>query len=289
MAVEQCFFDASQRVKPRPWDGRTIYPSAVEVKYDGRRLAIVRGRTRSWAFERSQTSEVLEDLAWFAPIHMALSLMPSCSALDGELWVKDGRATDVVTAIKNRDRRLRYQPFAVPWWDGKRSPCKTFNERDTYLKLAGFDAPARVITPRMRVEKEDRDFLLGVCESRNVEGLVMKTTPNLLWWKIKRVETVDAFVVGWTPGLGKHEGRIGALEVAVMRDGNFVPVASVGKGGDDQWRDLSPTCLLGRVMELSHEGVQAGGRLKFSSFLRWRDDKVDSDCDWSQIERAREG
>lgn len=286
--AESCFFDASQRMKPKPWDGRKIYPGAIEIKYDGRRLAIVKGYTRKWAFERMQTSEILDQLFWFEPIRQALELMPKNSAIDGELIVEGGRATDVVTAIQTESKSLRYCPFSIPWWGGRRNPCLGFDVQDEWLTGVGLDAPDRIsiATP---LDEGHRVTLLALCDELNIEGLVFKTTPNLAWWKLKRVETVDAFVVGWTPGLGKHAGKIGALEVAVFRDDIPTVVASVGKGGDDQWRESDPDALMNRVMEITHEGVQSGGRLKFSSFLRWRDDKLFLECGWDQIERARLG
>lgn len=291
--AEICFFDVQSRIKPKPWDGRLICPRVVEHKFDGRRVTIVKGKTRVWNLERKQTSEI-EDLSFVSEVRRALAWMPPMSAIDGELYVTNKRATEVVTAINARAENLRFQPFAVPWWDGRPQRHQTFEEQDALLTTAlGFELPTRSFPlckiPHKLEGDDAKQKLLHYCMVMQIEGLVFKTTPQAGWWKIKPVETIDCVVVGTKPGLGKHAGRHGALEVALRRNGEWITVASVGKGCDEQWRDLPGACVMFRVVEVSHEGVQAGGKLKFSSFVRWRDDKPMEDCTWDQIETAREG
>ena len=288
--IETCFFDVSMQTKPKPWDGRDIYPRRIEHKLDGRCVTIVKGKTRHWVVERNLASDISEKLQWFKQLSDAIKDMPSMSVVSGELHVDGGLASGVMTAVNNRSSRLMFTPFSIPVWRGDSSFGSSFEDRDAALKSIGMSPPKRCsIIHRMRIKKEDKEELLRYCEENSLEGLVMKTNQRVGWWKLKRVETVDTVVIGTKPGTGKHRGKIGALQVGLFNGTELVEVASVGKGRDDQWRDMSPRDVIGRVVEVSHEGVQAKGMLKFSSFVRWRDDKSPEMCLMSQLDSAKKG
>lgn len=84
--------------------------------------------------------------------------------------------------------------------------------------------------------------------------------------KIKPTTTLDLEVVGTTPGLGKHAGKIGAL---VCR-GTFGQV-SVGTGLSD-W-DRLRTDFVGRVIEVGCLGVNPSGVPREPRYIRDRPDK----------------
>ena len=54
------------------------------------------------------------------------------------------------------------------------------------------------------------------------------------WRKIKHVRTQDVVVVGWRPGGGRRDGRIGALLVAVNGPAGLVYAGRVGTGFTDR-------------------------------------------------------
>jgi ATP-dependent DNA ligase len=91
------------------------------------------------------------------------------------------------------------------------------------------------------------------------------------------------------PGKGKNAGRHGSLVVGLYtKAGHLRAVAQVGKGNDAEWRDKPISSLLGKVVEVSHEGVQAKGMLKFSCFERFREDKRAEDCTMDQLDLQQE-
>jgi ATP-dependent DNA ligase len=113
------------------------------------------------------------------------------------------------------------------------------------------------------------------------EGVILKNPfaeykpgkrPANNWYKVKKYETMDVVVTGYTAGKGKYEDMIGAIEFEV--GGKTVRCS----GMDDQTRyeiTLAPGHYLHRVMEIRYFGKvgQDGEGLRFPQFLRWRPDK----------------
>ena len=286
-----------ERPKPRDWDGRPLGPGIlIEEKHDGHRLTIVKrpnGDVEAWP--RKAHLSVASELAWHEELWARIWALPPATALDGELSVDGLRADQVTSVLKSRAPRpseLTFTPFAVPWWCGADLRLSSFAVRDAWIRECGFEPPRRL--PAVGEVTPERLRVLAVeCE---IEGFVLKQQHWSGWWKVKRVRTADCVVTGTVPGKGKHAGRHGALTVALRKrsfdqpkgwaptgDYALVEVASVGKGGDDQWRDLPERKLLGRVCEVSYEGTQSRGRLKFSAFVRWRDDKPAEECTMDQV------
>jgi hypothetical protein len=104
------------------------------------------------------------------------------------------------------------------------------------------------------------------------------------WYKIKKFDTYEAYVTGFDPGQGKYEGLIGAI-VATTQDGVTIRCS----GMDDAMR-IHITARQERiireqwVLEVKHFGLTAGTP-RHPQFLRWRDDKVASDCWFNQKEQ----
>jgi len=77
---------------------------------------------------------------------------------------------------------------------------------------------------------------------------------------------VDAEVVGVTPGRGKHEGRIGALQVRLP---GRSAVTNVGTGLSDRLREQisrDPKAYVGRVAKVRTQQVFKSGKLRAPSF-----------------------
>ena len=112
-------------------------------------------------------------------------------------------------------------------------------------------------------------------------------------FKWKKVTTEDVVVLGAEPGKGKFEGQVGAVrygqygtpsarhECTALCDGELHERGQCS-GMDDATRlRISRKMPLGRVMEITHNGVLAKGGFRHPQFLRWRDDKRPEDCGWS--------
>jgi len=231
---------------------------------DGHRLTVYR-ETWPKALGRKWHVDLWPEL----PVELRERLLnlPFGTVFDGELVAPSGKGSDVVTAT--RDGTVEFRPFAVPRYEGHDFTSIGFRERDRVIVDAGFSPPTQLV----EIET-DPERLSQMAVVHRLEGYVLKERHYRGWWKHKRTQTDDLVVVGWKPGKGKHAGRIGALEVA-RADGTVV--GSVGKGRDELWRDEDPAQLMGRVCEVAHEGTPLR-RLKFSSFVRWRDDKPKEEC-----------
>jgi ATP-dependent DNA ligase len=120
-----------------------------------------------------------------------------------------------------------------------------------------------------------------------IEGFVVKDTPKGKCWKIKPTKTVDAFVTGYEiSDSDSFAGGLKAVKISVYdSNGKAVEIASCGSGFFADYRmSVDPKTLIGRVGEFSYQCLAAKGRLKFPSFLRWRDDEKTADqCTMEQL------
>jgi ATP-dependent DNA ligase len=127
-------------------------------------------------------------------------------------------------------------------------------------------------------------------------------------FKVKRVRTIDAVVVGWRPG--KEEGTVGALilglydgeELRVVGHcsgltapekrrlvGFFASYESGERGSADpsrwsagkdlEWVGLRPEL----VVEIDFDHVSAGRIRHGAKLRRWRDDKAPAECTYEQL------
>jgi len=129
-------------------------------------------------------------------------------------------------------------------------------------------------------------------------------------FKVKRVRTIDAVIVGWRPG--KEPGTVGAL-ILGLYDGEALRVVGhcsglsapekrrlVGffsqyetgergsadpsrwsAGKDLEWVGLRPEL----VVEIDFDHVSAGRIRHGSKLRRWRDDKPPSECTYDQLQQ----
>jgi ATP-dependent DNA ligase len=133
------------------------------------------------------------------------------------------------------------------------------------------------------------------------------------WYKIKATWTMDAIVLGFIEGDGKNKGKVGSIifgqptprdsEVWMKGIGYLKELQpriryfdpelcktqsprGCARGFDDATMEAmteSPQAFLGRVVEISHNGLMAGGvKVRHPQFLRFRDpsDKPSSTVDW---------
>tara|TARA_R110000787_G_scaffold42303_12_gene104019 strand:+ start:3150 stop:4001 length:852 start_codon:yes stop_codon:yes gene_type:complete len=281
MKVEH-FTRWDQRARPKNYRESVVGIKRCEVKLDGFRVTVCReGNKNIFAVGRKTEGAdlwpkmmeclVREDIA-------ALSRMPEKTVLDGELFIPNDFASSVSHILASGKAEARFQPFAAPFVAGVDCRSTTFADRDKMLAHLRFQPPQELSMWPSKIED-----LSALADEMKVEGFVLKQAHYRGWYKVKRNQTVDAIVIGAEPGKGKHRGRLGALHLAVMRGDDMVKCGKVGIGNDAEWRDCDAVEILGRVVEVLHEGVQSNGALRFPRFIRWRDDKTPIDCDVSQL------
>lgn len=206
--------------------------------------------------------------AWF------LAQLPAVP-LDGELWLGRGRFEALSGAVRRARpseaewRQVRYLVFELPGAPGP------FIQRAARIQalLAGMGnasvtAVGQVAIPT-RAALQER---LRAVVAQGGEGLMLHRAEapfaagrQAALLKLKPLADADAVVLGHQPGRGKHEGRLGALQVRGPGGVMFF----IGTGFSDADREDPPP--IGSVVTFTHRGHTEAGVPRFASYLRRRD------------------
>jgi DNA ligase 1 len=231
----------------------------VSEKYDGVR-ALWDGKAL-----RFRSGRLVPAPAWF------IAKLPT-QALDGELWLARGQF-DALSGIVRKDvpvdeewKRVQYMVFELPDAPG------TFAERARAIR----DVVDRAAWPQLHAVEQspvtDRKALqrrLADTVARGGEGLMLHlasapyvTGRSDVLVKLKPYQDTEATVVGHRPGKGKHEGRMGALQVQTPEGRRFY----IGTGFNDEQRRNPPP--VGSSITYRYRDLTATGLPRFASFLR---------------------
>jgi len=251
-----------------------------------------------------------------------LRFPPGRYVADGEIVIDGGDGGQDFEALQNRihpaESRIRmlaeqtpahFVAFDLLAVDDEALLDEPFSQRrrrlEAFLGAAGVD-----LTPLCREAADAEPWL------QSGEGVVAKELgapyrpgQRTGMFKIKRVRTIDAVVVGYRPG--KEEGTVGSLILGLYDgDGRMHVVGhssglragekralvdrlaayETGKRGHGdpsrwknekelEWIDLRPEL----VVEVTFDHV-SGGRIRHGTkILRWREDKAPQDCALSQM------
>jgi hypothetical protein len=259
------------RPKMKKWKGeRTKY---CHVKLDGHYLQVTKLDSGRVVFTSKQGTEL--DLS-FVPslLNVCMGLQSGQTCL-GELWYEGQPASYIKTAIKHKDRKLRFTAFALT-----HLPDDTLETMHMICLKSGIDM-AEWYGPTQNC----LSTCLGVFDPTSLppmehEGFVMKDGVWTNWMKHKPFDTIDLIVDSVVEGKGKHIGLIGSL---VCRTAEGYIVANAGGFTDEERIYLSEDDI-GRVVEVKYQLVGSKGKLRHPTFVRFRDDKRADDCYVSQDE-----
>lgn len=227
----------------------------MSEKLDGVR-AIWNGRTLV-----SRTGKEFHAPDWF------LAGLPTDTILDGELWEGRGMFQETVGKVRtlNGDwSGIKFMVFDVV-------SENIYESRKSALEK--LDMPGHcTVLKQTRCRSEDHlcDFEEEVTGSGG-EGVMLrrrnslyehKRSGNLL--KIKKFQTDEAVVTGYTEGKGKHAGRIGALICEYMGK-----TFNIGTGITDYMRKLPPK--IGSRVTFSFFEKTNAGIPRFPALLTVRD------------------
>ena len=123
---------------------------------------------------------------------------------------------------------------------------------------------------------------------KGYEGVVLKD-PNAAynasraWLKHKERTTIDAQVIGYTPGKGKYNNNIGALKTAVLgKDNKLKFLCTVSPGTDAKRKELYDQFLpltekeitaLNMIVEIEGQQITKDNSIRHPRILRYREDK----------------
>lgn len=256
------------RPKATSWNGQSF--SHAEVKLDGRRVLVVR-TSSDVAVLAKRYEDYWRDLRHRPKLSMLLKSLPHGTILDCELWTPGLAASQVPRALANPAIRLRITPFAAPFVGGDDLRGESIQTARAQIRSLGFDPPAEVNLPN------DREFITAEATRQKIEGYVLKVLHwnSYGWWKVKPVRTADLRITGSLPGEGKYDGLVGSL-TCETEDGVVVAQASGMSDADRHAMTAMANVglLKGQVAEIAFDRIDAGGRLRFPRFIRWRTDKT---------------
>jgi DNA ligase 1 len=200
--------------------------------------------------------------------------LPAGVALDGELWMGRGRFEELSGAVRRYAaldaewQQIRYALFDLPSADGP------FGYRAARLVSLAREArfePLQAVQQRELTDRRALTRWFDEVVQGGGEGLVLHRA-DAPWragrsdalLKLKPVDDAEAVVVAHIPGRGKHEGRVGALQVRTTAGVEFM----LGTGLTDAQREQPPA--LGSVVTFTYRGITSSGVPRFASFLRVR-------------------
>lgn len=212
------------------------------------------------------------------------------TVLDGELVADTWNATmHLLGSAGKKDGQeggLKFIVFDMPYWSGVDLRNTTFAFRRATLERAfGDHAEDPLLISELLVPRLD---LVSDLFAKGAEGVMLKDRKAVYesggrksWFKVKQVQTADAFIVGYTAGQGKYADTIGAIKLGQYKAGEVKTVTQIS-GMDDKTRYAvgnDRAGFLGRVVEVEFQEKTASS-YRHPRFLRFREDKVASECTW---------
>jgi DNA ligase-1 len=207
--------------------------------------------------------------------------------LDGELWLARGAFEETISIVRrkipdSRWKKMTYQVFEVPNQKGglleRMSILKTYLDRHAHLYIKPVEQ-IKIVSNDM-VSKELKRIL-----ALDGEGLVVRN-PKTLYktgrlstaLKIKQKQDAECVVKGYTEGLGKYTGLVGALKCELLPEQSArlfpklsekeQPFIKIGSGLSDEQRAKPPK--IGSVVTFQYMGLTQKGLPRFPVFLRER-------------------
>jgi hypothetical protein len=277
------------RLKPKNWKGQPV--KFYQIKFNGHRYTFFKqhdntllafGREIRPDLELGSAYPHVKDTRWWRCIQDNL---PPHSSLDGELYLPNGKASDVKHCIVSDPNSLQFAAFALPVCRGvsyANAPCDAITNRiSNELFYHGcrhgvITVVSSVFNPEIHTEQ----VLLEMAIANRIEGYVLKQSNYDGWYKVKPTKDIDCIVTGFEDGQGKYTGLVGSLKVSAVIDGEMRELANVS-GMDDKTRiEIDEETDMNRVCEICYQDVGSKGRLIHARFIRWRDDKPRVDCSY---------
>ncbi len=152
------------------------------------------------------------------------------------LQLRDLTESSVDIKIRAELYPATYVVFDIVEKDGHNLRNLVLMERKRILK--------EVVEENSRIQvipfTEEGRKLWDLVKKLNLEGVMAKRKDSLYregrqddWLKIKYFKTIDAVIVGYTPGKGKRENTLGAILLALYENHSLRFIGKVGTGFDE--------------------------------------------------------
>lgn len=224
-----------------------------EVKWDGYRIVtgMAKGKVQLWSRNGLPWNDRLPEI-----VQAVEGLGLDSVRLDGELIALDAEGRSDFNALQRTlsgeaQAPLVYMLFDLPYIEGQDLARVALIERKALLERLLAHAPAHLGFSSHTVGHGDDVFAMAM--EQKLEGIIAKRVDGTYhggrgddWQKIKRLESDEFAVVGYTPAKGSRLSFGSLLLARPDVDGGWTYVGRVGTGFTDAMlRDLGKTLATG--------------------------------------------
>lgn len=224
-----------------------------EVKWDGYRIlaGVASGKVMLWSRNALPWNDRLPEIV--AAIE---SLGLESARLDGELIALDSQGRSDFNALQRTlsgelQAPLAYMLFDMPYLQGYDLGKVALSDRKALLERLLSRAPRLLSYSGHNLGDGDQVFAMAM--EQKLEGIISKRADggyhsgrNDDWFKIKRLESDEFAVVGYTPAKGSRLTFGSLLLAKPDADGGWTYVGRVGTGfTDDMLRELGKSLTKG--------------------------------------------
>lgn len=266
--------NSNNHIAETKWDGTRVFL----VKRNGKvRLFVARGKNNEYT---QRYRQLVMD-----------GIQTKCNSciLDGEfLFInKEGRNIFLTMAakpetIRNSNLHFMYVCFDILEKNGVDLKDKPLEERKEILRQT-VPSGLPILKKTKMITANLESFFEEQLEKKR-EGIILKQkqTPYVegrsnYWLKIKKTETHDVIVGGYTRGTGAREPYFGALKCYLPdSQGNLIHIGDVGTGFNlDDLRMITPMLRNNNkfVIEVKFLEWTEDKKMRFPSFVKFREDK----------------
>jgi bifunctional non-homologous end joining protein LigD len=219
-----------------------------EVKWDGYRIltAIHHGKASLWSRNALPWNAKLPEI-----VQAIEALGLDSARLDGELIAMNDRHSDFNALQKTLSGEaqapLVYMLFDLPYFEGYDLTRTPLHLRKSLLEEIVAGAPGHLAFSTHFLD--DGDAVFAMAMEQKLEGIISKRVDSGYragrgddWLKIKRLESDEFAVVGYTPAKGSRTGFGSLLLARPGPKGSWLYAGRVGTGfTDEMLRELSKT------------------------------------------------
>jgi bifunctional non-homologous end joining protein LigD len=122
--------------------------------------------------------------------------------------------------------------------------------------------------------------------AKRVNGRYQPGKRSTDWVKFRVTRRISCIASGYSPGNGSR-AHFGALHLALIKDGEVVPVGRTGSGfTEKQTHDLKARLDAGEffVVEIEAANRTSADQLRFPTFRGIRKDKAIHECTFDQLD-----